>query len=952
MTFPKIPSLVLSSLALSVLPAIAVEQTDFQNPPLKYKTKPLWFWNNSTVTDAGVIEQLQKGRDESQYGGYSILPFGPNFMPKYLSQSYFDVYATAVSKAKELGMNLCIYDEYGFPSGSAGAINGDGIPRFANAFPNDTLKRLDKHEQTVTGPQTYSRTLPAGTVMSCVAMNTANLERVHLSSHVVGNTLSWNVPAGTWKIMVFVCVKDGDPNVDYLDPDACDKFIQMTHQPYFDRFGADFGKDKTIDGVFFDETTMYRAGGRVWTSAFNQKFESQNGFDPRPYYPALWYDIGTDTQAARNHLFGFRSELYATGYAKRVQDWCDAHGGISATGHQDQEEVLNPCNVSGDLMKCFREQDIPGIDKIGGNRPAERFYKIVSSAAYNYDKEHVMSETYGDMGNISVDTLYHVALDQSTKGINMLIPHAVWYNNSAVTFLPELSWRNPPYASALPAYNQMMGRMNVLLQGKARHVADIGLLYPMATLQAGNYLDGPLGYYAGGVAIPEADYADVGVILSDVLCRDFTFLHPEIIDEKVKIEGDLMQLENEMNPEQYKVFIMPGQTTISWSNLQKIKAFHDNGGKVIATKRLPHKSAEFGHDADVVAAISEMFPNVTSYPIATASSSWAAGGYDAANANDASADTRWNAADGTSGNQWLEIDFGSPKTFNRTVIKEAFGRITSYQIQYWTGTTWTACSSGTTAGTAKTNTFADVTASKVRLYINTISNDSVSITEFEVYQGTGPNLATNGMPVIHQNANGGKTYFIGSANPMNIRAALDDAMAVYDVEVENEKRLQYIHKIKDGKGIYLFANLSGAAVDTHVRLRGKLVPQLWNPHTGDITTNPEFTHVTEDGQAVTRVRVNLANLRSTFIVTELPSATPQVGVGVEGETVSISMGNLIRDRRYNVKKSTDLQAWESFSDFIATGPTTTGAASADIVSMVLQETKSPASTFYRISSGN
>ena len=59
---------------------------------------------------------------------------------------------------------------------------------------------------------------------------------------------------------------------------------------------------------------LYRAQGRTWTDKFNEKFTTRHGFDPRPYYPALWYDIGPDTQAARNFLFGFRTELYATGF--------------------------------------------------------------------------------------------------------------------------------------------------------------------------------------------------------------------------------------------------------------------------------------------------------------------------------------------------------------------------------------------------------------------------------------------------------------------------------------------------------------------------------------------------------------------------------------------------------------------------------------------------------------
>ena len=939
------------ALALLAIPGSARAELDddFLAPPMKYRTKPLWFWNNTSVTPTGIVDQMQNLRDRDGYGGFSILPFGGSFTPKYLTDSYFDVYESAIAKADELGMQLCIYDEYGFPSGSAGAINGDGVPRFANAFPNDTIKRIDKSEADVTGPRSYTRTLPPGTTMACVAMNHATKERVDLSSGITGNSLTWLVPAGSWKIMVFTCVKDGDPNVDYLSPESCAKFVAMTHQKYFDRFPDSFGPDKTVDGVFFDEPTMYRAAGRMWTPAFNTRFEAKFGFSPVLLYPALWYDIGADTQAARNHLFGMRAELYATGYAKTVQDWCREHGNIYATGHQDQEEIVNPCNVSGDLMKCFEFQDIPGIDKIGGDRPAERFYKVVSSAADNYDKSHVMSETYGAMGNISFATMYQIVMDQYTKGINMIIPHAAWYDPNNVTFLPELSYRSPLYASGLAEYNRYVGRLNVLLQNDSRHIADIGMLYPIAGMQGGNTLDGPLGSYAGGVAIPEADYIDVAGILSDTLCRDFTYLHPDTIDDRCSVNGKLFNLNNEINFEQYKVLVIPGGNTIRWSNLQKIKSFYDNGGKVIATRQLPSKSAEFGHDADVVATVAEMFPEPSSFPVASASSQWAAGGYDPAMAADASMTSRWNAADGTSGNQWLEIDFGSPKAFERTVIKEAFNRITAYEIQYWDGAAWVVCSTGTTAGAAKTDSFNEVTASKVRLYIKTISSDSVSLYEFEVYNSAGENLAVGGAPATKQNANGGTSYFISNANPANMRQALDDALDVYDVEFENDSSLRYIHKFKDGRHLYFIANLSGASVSTAVKLRGALTPQIWDPHTGEIDPSPSFTHVTEGTHSVTRIPLVLADNQSLFVVATRPEGD---GAKIEVETgedsVFLNLSGLTNDRRYFLERSPDLEEWVLISDFIATAPENAELPAIGTLTALFDEPLSTAAAFYRL----
>jgi outer membrane protein assembly factor BamB len=690
----------------------------FADPPVQSWPRPLWFWNNTEVTAETLRTQMQKSKQLSKYGGFGILPFGKSFGPDYLSEEYFALYGVALEQAKELGLTMSLYDEYGFPSGSAGAPNSRDVSLFAQKYPELTLKRLDKHEQTVTGPSAYETTVPSGRLMSAVAMNTVTLERVDLTDKVAERSLKWEVPAGTWIVMVFVCVTDGYPCCDYLDPDAADKFIAMTHQAYYDRFGDHFGT--TIDSTFYDEPTLYRGEGRTWTDKFNEKFEQRYGFDARPYYPALWYDIGTKTQAARNYLFGFRSELYALGFPKRIQDWCDEHG-IEATGHQDQEEIANPVSVAGDLMKCFEHQAIPGIDKIGGNRPAERVYKVVSSAAYNYDRTLVMSETYGAMGNLSWDSMYTVAMEQYTKGINMLIPHAVWYDDEHVTFKPELSYRSPIYAERLAEFNTYLARLNLMLQNDAQHVADIAVLYPIATLQGSHHLDGPLGHYKGGVEVPEADYLDVGELLIAGVGRDYTFIHPDVLDAKCAIEGSELVLKNEIQPGRFNVLVLPGHETIRWSNLHAIKAFSDAGGKVIATGRLPSKSAEFGHDADVVRTVEAMF--------------------------------------GTDG-----------------------------------------------AG-------------------------------------------------IH----------LTSLDAATLRQALDQASAVHDVECEGDRVPRYIHKVKDGRHIYLFANIDGKGLDTYVRLRGRMDLGAWDPHTGKVQP-AEYTHETEAGQSVTRLRLALPARKSLFIV--------------------------------------------------------------------------------------
>ena len=586
--------------------AVAQEPSEFKTPPTKFRPDPLWFWNNTDITKEGIDAQMPGFLEKCGYGGLAILPFGPNLTPKYLTEEYFERYKYAVEKAAELGLTLSLYDEYGFPSGSGGAINADGVPRFRNRFPNLTMKRLDKIEEETRGGATYvSPVSKTGQLMAAVAMNADTKERSDLSGNITEETIVWKVPEGNWKIMQFVCVADDDPNMDYLSEEAAKAYISMTHEAYYKRMPEYFGK--TITSTFFDEPTLYRAQARCWTPTFNETYIKKYGSSPALYYPALWYDIGPETQAARNALFGLRAELYAAAYPKAVSEWSKAHG-IVATGHQDNEEIENPVGTSADLMKCFKYQDVPGIDKIGGDRPAEKFYKIVSSAAYNWDHSLVMSETYGAMGNIPWDTLYNVAMDQYSKGINMLIPHAVWFNDRDVTFEPELSHRNRLYNQGLYEFNTFLARLNMLLRNDDRFVTDVAMLYPIETMQGEHYFDGPLGAYAGGVKIPDMDYVQISQRLTNELGRDFQFLHPEVLQDACRVDKNGLTLANTKQYNTFRTLIVPSSKTISVANLAKILTFFEAGGQVIFTTQLPVKSTEPNADAQVVALMDKLLP--------------------------------------------------------------------------------------------------------------------------------------------------------------------------------------------------------------------------------------------------------------------------------------------------------------------------------------------------------
>jgi hypothetical protein len=522
----------------------------------------------------------------------------------YLSEEYFKLYRVALEQARKHGMQVVLYDEWTYPTGIV-----DG--QFYAKYPQYTAKSLEMAERNVAGPARVEVPVPGNLYAGAVMMNRDTFELVDISSRrASGQPLVAEVPKGNWKVMAFYlndAIRPASQKggfADYLDSKAMDAFVSLSYQKMYDHLGDFFGKE--IKFTFWDEPAMHPVDGRMWTPSFNQAFQAKYGFSPMKYYPALWYDIGPQTAAARNALFGFRAELFATNFVKKLNDFCVAHG-ILAGGHFDQEEPVSPVGVNGDLMKIFEHQGVPAVDDIYFHGRSNPGYKIAASAAFNYDKPVMFAETYAAYAKLDEPTVYKVAMDQYARGVNLQVTSGG----------PKL-WDSPWIAE----FNNYLGRLSYFLQ-HGRHVADIAVLYPIAALQGVYHFDG--GQHAlpapaaqpringeisareGGIVPREIDYQDVGEALFQGLRVDYTYLHPEVLAGRCKVEGKELILDNRENREAYKVLIVPGGDTLPVAAAARIREFWDKGGVVIATSQLPSRSAEFGHDAEIRAMVADVF---------------------------------------------------------------------------------------------------------------------------------------------------------------------------------------------------------------------------------------------------------------------------------------------------------------------------------------------------------
>ena len=585
-------------------------RTWFQEAPsilpdakIPLKGQPLWH-TNGELSDEIIHEIFEVGK-ENGFGGITFLPH-PKTTPKYLTDEYLTQYGKALDLADELGMKVIFYDDLDFPSGSAGW-------RLKEQFPDSTIKRLEKVEWTVEGPAKFAEKSPIpfgdkvlfgkpeGVLQAAVAMNLAANERVNIRDKVdAEGNVAWDVPEGKWKIFLFLCVSDPKGIVDYMSPSAVKNFFSLTYDVFYEKFKPHFGT--TITSIFFDDITNTQTqDSRNWALEFNDKYRELFGKDPDLDYPALFYPIGDETPSARFKLWTTRNRLFADGYPGMVKKWREERGlDVVATGHPQGPYIIQPVDMCADAMATHRGSDAVLFDSIHYYGHGRDGFKLPTSAAFNYDFPLCYVEIYGNYRDKTFDPkmMMRSAMEIFARGANVFLPHGIWTDPATVYIPPEISWRNPKLEGFLPGYGDYVSRSSLLLRG-GRHVADFGVLYPVDNLKSFFHFqfDFAKGDYPYGIYVPrETDYLAVGSQFTSRIWNDFTFVHPDIVDEKlqvVKKDGEtVFRLDNAANWEEYRCFVIPGMDVISWKNLQKIAEYYDAGGKLLATTRLPSMAAE------------------------------------------------------------------------------------------------------------------------------------------------------------------------------------------------------------------------------------------------------------------------------------------------------------------------------------------------------------------------
>lgn len=372
-----------------------------KNPPADCSAAYFWFFNDDIPVDV-MISQMHAMIDK---GVKALLlhpmpaMFRPQTMqtrmyPDYLTPEYFQVIKKIVEEAQRTGCHYWLYDEGGWPSGSA-------CGQVSQADPvNFRQMRLMKQED--------------GTVKPC-----------HLGAPKPGFY----------------------PNV--LNRNATDKFIELTHEQYYKTVPEHFGS--TVQYVFQDEACF--STPLAWCEELDDEFLKQKNYDIRNYYEQLINppadDDPEDLIQARIDLADVRSKLFVKNFVKPIQDWCHKHNVISS-GHFNGENIPtgNYSSGYGHILRAMRALDAPGIDVIWRQLYpgvcTHHFPKYASSVARQSGIQTALSESaavYGD--GFTPEELKWLIDFQAVRGINLFVISAF-----------AMSLKDPfTYTSTRPSYD-------------------------------------------------------------------------------------------------------------------------------------------------------------------------------------------------------------------------------------------------------------------------------------------------------------------------------------------------------------------------------------------------------------------------------------------------------------------------------------------------------------------
>jgi hypothetical protein len=581
----------------------------FQEPGRRHSIRPFWFWNGK-LDFKEIDRQIRQMVEYGVYGAYVHCRGG--LETPYLSEEWWKAVGSALQSAQENDFNLCMVDEFEWPSGEARDywMPGPNKSRVVAANPDFRMRRLRPVERMVRGPGRVEIDLPEGATV-VVSGKHLGVDRIEGDSLRVlaidrgAKSLFWEAPAGEFAVIVYVLdptsTVDGS-TVDLMNPEAVGKFIELYYEEFYRRHGKYFGT--TMPATFADHEGSY--GGKLaWTPRLFEAFRRRKGYDLEPLLPGLDHDIGARSEKVRCDYLDVVSELYSTSFFKQVNDWCQRHS-LEYSGHVWEETLFFGPAYQGDFYRILRSMTNPGCDSLVEWGRQSVWLKEVSSVA-DFEGRRVICENQGVQGSdsyLSPERMRRVSNCLGAWNVGEFVPHAFDYDLNRINFPPDW-FRSQPFLPHFRAYADQMRRVS-FMNCNSHHVAEILLYYPQVSVWgqsvAAFRTDDPSAIMSNSTwsedaVVTNSTYAQLKLRLSETR-QDYKIADDSYLSESRVQDGVLL-----ISTSRFRTLVLPPMSTMRRSSAERIAEFYSGGGNLIALGRLPSTSVEDGRDDPALRAL-------------------------------------------------------------------------------------------------------------------------------------------------------------------------------------------------------------------------------------------------------------------------------------------------------------------------------------------------------------
>ncbi|NLE54047.1 MAG: hypothetical protein GX617_03835 [Lentisphaerae bacterium] len=515
------------------------------------------------------------------------------------------------------GMPVWIYDEKGYPSGTAGGAVTD-------AHPDTIAEGLFCYEywRTLSGPMYYRADTPGDKLFRAMLLPLAGGEALDVTASAnERGTLLMDIPAGEYHLFLMSSRRlfDGthaahsysEPRnyINLLDRKATEAFVEVTHERYAALLADEFGRG--VRAFFTDEPSLIawnipRGVYPIvpWQREFPARFQARYGYPIELAVVAVVTKRGPQLVKRRCDFWEFVGDGVAENFFGVLQDWCRAHG-VKSSGHMLAEEHLQAHVVNyGSLYKCGKRMDWPGIDQLNSEPPALMNDQIIPIARLLASFADISGE--GESFTEFSDHCSRMANKQI--GLDWIRASVNWHVAMGITNLT--SYYNWDYFAEddIRALNQYTARLGGMIR-QGRRDSRVALLYPEASIWS---------VYTPSVEPNAMDHSEACRRVNDAFAKtSWELLHRQIdfdyVDEDLINDAEIADGKLAYRDRRYECVVLPAVTVLSCRTVDKLAAMLAAGIGVVVIGDVPAIARETGEDAPFAA---KLLPHLASGKLA------------------------------------------------------------------------------------------------------------------------------------------------------------------------------------------------------------------------------------------------------------------------------------------------------------------------------------------------